>query len=269
MESPKIKVPINDIYKVHLLDYNGNTQHIYVFCNKTINTQNMHELFSDPEILKIKHNNINVEFVNSLIHKDDSINTIKRKIIHEIGENNICYEEMYLFVNILEKINIMLLYQSITHSNEYLTFNMIKQLLLNLNLKNVDEIMEKMEYKDNYNYDDLLKIIEYNKYYSISIPFGQKFSENRDYVFSSNPFKLFSNNDGVIDFTKNSLINFENQLLLNYSNIENQNIYLCLYNDVIDFTKKITGTCSYIPSACLKSVPDNLICCIPANSKEL
>jgi len=31
------------------------------------------------------------------IHKDDTIRTIKKKIIHELGKNNVCYEELYLF----------------------------------------------------------------------------------------------------------------------------------------------------------------------------
>ena len=48
------------------------------------------------------------------IHPDDSNRTIKKKLIHELGSNNVCYEEIYLFSNHPEKIPLLAAYQQIT-----------------------------------------------------------------------------------------------------------------------------------------------------------
>lgn len=240
-ETPKIKIPISDIYKVHLLDSSGIVKRIYVFCKNTMNEENINELFSESEKLQIESNKTEIVFTNSQIHKDDSIRIIKKKLIHEIGENNVCYDEMYLFVNVLETLNIMTLYDLLTNNEKkLLTRQMIVQLCFNMNMdeNKMNELLENIGMKENYTYNDLNKIIQYDTLYSFSIPFGQKFLDERDYLFSSNPFLLSEDSIGFIDFTKKSLLSFENQLVLNYGNIENQNIYLTLVEDVLEFTEK-------------------------------
>ena len=51
------------------------------------------------------------------IHPDDSIRTIKKKLIHELGSNNVCYEEIYLFSNHPEKIPLLAAFQQITEKD--------------------------------------------------------------------------------------------------------------------------------------------------------
>ena len=57
--------------------------------------QNMQTIFSESELNEIKAKAIEVVFSTQQIHKDDSIRIIKKKIIQEIGEQEICYDEMY------------------------------------------------------------------------------------------------------------------------------------------------------------------------------
>ena len=96
---------INQTYKLFILDGNGDIGKIIIFCkktdlhNETKSKQYLIESYasfrnsSSPEIKE----NVDIQFASLQIHLDDSINTIKRKIIYEIGENTICYEEIYFF----------------------------------------------------------------------------------------------------------------------------------------------------------------------------
>jgi len=243
METSKIIVPVKDIYKVFLLGANGNTERIYVFSRK-----NNVDIFSESELNEYKTKGIEIVYSESQIHKDDSIRIIKKKIINEIGINEICYDEIYLFLNVLETVNVLSLYQLITKNDNLLTPDALKQLLLNMNLSSelIEENLTLLGSKESYSYEDLLKVIKSEETYSFSIPFGQRFSEERDYIFSSNPYKLFSSSIGNIDYTKNSLLSFENQLLLNYGNIENNNIYLCRVTDVFEFSESLSINSDYI-----------------------
>ena len=96
---------INQTYKLFILDENGDIGKIIIFCknsdlhNESKSKQYLIEYYesfrhsSSPQIKE----NVDIQFALLQIHLDDSINTIKRKIIYEIGENSICYEEIYLF----------------------------------------------------------------------------------------------------------------------------------------------------------------------------
>jgi hypothetical protein len=236
MESPKIVLPKDKIFKVHFLNSNGNTKQIYVF-SKNIKT----DIFSESEWKEIQEKKIEVKYCESQIHKDDSVRIIKKKIIHEYGINKVSYDEMYLFLNNKININVMQLYQSITNNESSpFTYEKMKQLYLNININ-----PSSIEIKESYSYDDLLQIFQEGNIYSLNIPFGQKFSDKYDFLFSANPFHLFSNNTGIIDFDKHMLLSIENLLLLNYGNIEN-NIYVCLVEDVLKYTNVLDIDSEYI-----------------------
>ena len=267
-------------YRIHVLDNQGKIKRMYVFGG---GQQNMQTIFSESELNEIKAKAIEVVFSTQQIHKDDSIRIIKKKIIQEIGEQEICYDEMYLFANVLESINTMSLYQLITQTSpvaklpsklvvggfpppdqndsRIITYNHLKQLLLNMNIN--EDITDR---KEQYLYEDILTWIEPHKKYPISIPIGQRFLHEQDYLFSCNPFKRVDSSIGgggsdvgSVDFIRNSLVTFDNQLLLNYGKIHGNNIYLCRTEDVLSFTdskgfdnEKTTQT--YFPFLYKKSI---------------
>jgi len=257
MEGESYKVSFSDIYRIHVLDNQGKIKRMFVFGG---GQQNMQTIFSEYELNEIKSKAIEVVFSSQQIHKDDSIRIIKKKIIQEIGEQEICYDEMYLFANVLEAINTMSLYQIITQNDSrIITYEHLKQLLLNMNIN--DDITDR---KEQYLYEDVLTWIEPHKKYPISIPIGQRFLHEHDYLFSCNPFKRVDSSIGggkvgAVDFIRNSLVTFDNQLLLNYGNIHGNNIYLCRMEDVISFSdskgydnEKTTQT--YFPFLYKKSI---------------
>jgi hypothetical protein len=84
--------------------------------------------------MKIEKNKIEIIHSNGLIHKDDSISTIKKKIINEIGLNEISYDEIYLFVNTQQMMNPINIYKSVTKNDENpMNDEKIQQLFLNMN----------------------------------------------------------------------------------------------------------------------------------------
>lgn len=243
MELPKI--PINDIYKVCILNDVNDVSHIIVFSGNTLTDEQLNEIFSETELNEYRDKIIYSEFQ---IHKDDSIYHIKKKIIHALGINNVCYEEIYMFINSAEEISLMNLYQSITKGEtrpfliEHLT-----QLFINLNItgKDADNYLLEMMNKDNIVYDDLVKILGSKKQYNMSIPFGQVFEHAYNYLFSSNPFTIHKDMVGWID-ENDRMLTLDNQLLLNYPNLKNQTIFVCLTDPVINHTDYIGIDPAYI-----------------------
>jgi len=229
---PIVTIPLSDIYRIHILDNEGKIKTIYVFSG---GARDLQTVFSESEINEINTKAIEVVFSAQQIHKDDSIRIVKKKIIHEIGEQELCYDEIYFFANVLESINPMSLYQLITQNEtRNITHEHLMQLLINMNIN--DDIVDK---KEKYLYEDLLKWIQPRQKYPISIPIGQRFLNEQDYLFASNPFKRVDslNHDiGSVDFKNNSLVTFDNQLLLNYGDIHGNNLYLCRTEDVLSFT---------------------------------
>jgi len=198
------------------------------------------------------------------IHPDDSIRTIKKKLIHELGSNNVCYEEIYLFSNHPEKIPLLAAYQQITEKEpaklgkgatrlerqlvelENISTELDKRTLgqFLFNLKQNDD---QLEDKTFYQYEDLLPVFN-NKESMVSKSLGQRFAKNFQYLFSGNPFDILTG-DGEPVFQRskqNDLYVFENHLLMNYEKAENNIIYVCLAKNVLDYATEMSITPSYL-----------------------
>ena len=121
------KIPEKDVYTLCFLDSQGMPKQFISFQGNTSQILSEEELktnlFSDEELNKINQLGTSPVFRQSSqqIHLDDSIRTIKKKIIHELGANNISYEEIYLFANHLEKISLLEAYQQVTQTNVAVT----------------------------------------------------------------------------------------------------------------------------------------------------
>ena len=94
---PENQYNVNNVYKLHLFDSNGNVTKIFIFCAKTMTQDNLKELISDLELSLHEINGVEYVFSDQLIHPDDSIRVLKKKIIAEMGMDSIAYEELYLF----------------------------------------------------------------------------------------------------------------------------------------------------------------------------
>ena len=168
----------NNIYKVNNL-VNGRTDTIYVFYGENKNIKNKTDLFNKvftpDEIKKIKTEKINVQFSNQQIHYDDTIGTIKIKILNELSKK-ISIEEIYLFSQKIETLNAVSVYQSLTQNKKIeLTNVRLQQFISNIVSEENGTLFNKPPVKDIYTFDDILEMKLNDKKYVINKVLGQKF----------------------------------------------------------------------------------------------
>ena len=177
-----------DIFKVEIL---GKDSRIIVFGNN--------------EDFTISDNNI---ISNQRIHYDDTIQTIKNKILIAL-DYNVCYEELYLFGLADKKLSKDKIFNNIIDSyDDFITLEKYKQFLSNVE-SNIDlEDKEKFYYKDVNDFE--------NKVLFKSLV-GNRFEKQYNYLFSVNPFDC-------VNIVEDSLIISDDSVLLDFLDI-----ILCIY----------------------------------------
>ena len=246
---------ITEIIKVNLLKDENTIKTIYVFYgfNENIDTFEVlfkreprnivfHNkgtgtpIFNDIELEQIKKNNIEVKFSDQQIHYDDTIETIKLKIMNEYS-NTISIDEIYLFCLKEELLNPANVYNSLTQNGRLpLTKTRFDQFILNIIY---DSNKERVEFdipeKTTYDYDDILSLNITDRSFYMSKVLGQKFFiVSNEYLFVANPFNVVDFDKFIEDNFRTTLTTFNNYLLLNTGDIMDNNIYLCLASDVYE-----------------------------------
>jgi hypothetical protein len=177
-----IVVPNEQIYKVHILDETGNASAVIIFSRGV-------------EVEVDIANNDNVIFSEQQIHLDDSVRTIKQKILLEMIHQKTrfakhTYEEMYLFGKPAD----------VSNKTQYVR--------IGNKLGNNARISEYAE-----------------------------FDESPDIATSTdiiNPYLLRLN--APLSKPPSQYV-FENSLLLNYEPIQNNELYVCFAENVLEFAR--------------------------------
>ena len=229
----------NKIYKLNYV-VDGIIQTIFVFYGKTISSNKQKELFKEiftnKELENIHSNKIQVVFSNQMIHFDDSIGTIKIKILTEI-KKPFSLEEIYLFCQKMETLNAVSLYQSLTQNKKLeLTKIRLEQFVSNVVSDENGLPFMTPPIKDVYTFDDILNMKIDGKKYIINKVLGQKFFiiEN-EYPFICDPYKVKEFDAYLEKSSRKSLTTLNSHLLLNNGNIVDNNIYVCLASDVLNY----------------------------------
>uniref|UniRef100_A0A6C0HC16 Uncharacterized protein n=1 Tax=viral metagenome TaxID=1070528 RepID=A0A6C0HC16_9ZZZZ len=226
MENPEINLAIYGYKKVYLLDHANKVSKIFVFSGNSDARVENKKLFSDNELLTIKNDNPEIIHSELRIHNDDSIYTIKMKIINtlSIHATSVGFDEIYLFSLAKQKINWIKFYNEMTKNNELeCSADMFAQLLLNMNIP--QSFIDNLPPKTVYTYDDFYKLnAEFNEVFRY-IPIGQRFNERDDLLFSANPYDILPPHVFDIDAT-NPLLILDNSVLLNYGELVDNVIYL-------------------------------------------
>ena len=189
-------------------------------------------IFSDDETSNIKNNNIDVEFVKFYIHLDDTIEDIKKKIIH-VFDSKISHDEIYLF-GIQKQINTASsVYKKLTNNNKIeLNRNILIQYLLNIYNGDISSIVNKLEEKEVFTYNDLLEL-NIEKFNLLKICLSQKISTNNvNYNFIINPYECEIYDEQLDMYSSKYMSTLNNNLLLDFGKIENNNIFLVLNSDI-------------------------------------
>jgi hypothetical protein len=167
LDTNKINMTDSQIYKVKQI-VNGNINTIHVFNGKKT-TENEEDLFkkifTDEENEQIKKENIIVKFSEQKIHFDDSIGTIKIKILFEL-KREIALDEIYLFCKKIETLNTVSIYQTLTQNNKIQLTNVrLQQFISNIVSGENGKLIEPPVHKEIYNFDDIFEMkFNNNKY---------------------------------------------------------------------------------------------------------
>jgi hypothetical protein len=224
---------MDQTYKIWIINAEDTIDKVIVF-----NGENL-DMFSEDELAQIE-NKENVVFSPVSIHKDDSIEQVKKKIINELGcmvaphVSQGCdpflspnYDEIYLFAYKTFAINLLSALTSSTKSVIYKnTFNQF--------VKNMDMDEHATLNREVYEYKFLASLgFNEEQLLSIKTGLGMEFKYGYNYLFSPNPFL----NDPTVENEKikESIYLNENKLL---GQIDNNNIYVCLAKDVFEYAEK-------------------------------
>ena len=224
--------------KCVILNNVGEPKHIFVF-NSPDNSTKLHDLtFEESEKLYLEKFNPTVSNSNQFIHQDDTIRTIKRKLLKEVDFENDSYETVYLFSKMDYKINFQKHFHFLKKNNSGLNKQQLGQLIFNLMLTDKEKHIQVLNSKNKsiYSYKDIESELQLDQQvFEICIPIGHKFDSHDDLLFSANPFHQLPNNQLIEKNNNNIFLTFENSLLLSYQNIKNNTLYVCFADDVLNY----------------------------------
>ena len=219
-------------------DLNENySNDINSFIESKLYTDYFNDLFNDLDKIYINEFNPKIYFLNENIYEDDSIETIKFKFIKNYNNlqkeetSKICYEELYLFGLSNKKYNPLEIYNKLTNfGKNKLTNEVLMDYFTNINEQK--EILEKLDTKEIYEYEDLYNINI--KDINILTPIGQSVNSKFIFSYSINPFKINKFNN-ILKNTINSSINTLNSNFLFDYNLSTNSLFVTLFKDVNNY----------------------------------
>lgn len=226
--------PYENIYKFCKVNDVDNKTNVLIFRGNE-DVDMIDKFFDDLEITNMKLNNTNVVYSGQIVHNDDTIQTIKHKLLKELGLDDHVYEDLYLYAKSSQNINLWDLYQTVTQNDAYpLTQNKFGQLLIHLNVSG--EFVSNVPVKPLYSYNDLLEYFKKNELeIDMYIPIGQKFASTYDYLFSGNPQHMSGFSPSYIQNSANPLYLYEQSLLFTYGKLKNNEIYYTTLGDIAGY----------------------------------
>ena len=231
---------MESVYKICVLGKAGDVKEIVVFSSEKEDASE--SPFHEKERAFIESNSIPVRFSKIAIHPDDSIFTIKHKLLSFISKEGEprSYHELYFFSHI-QKFNLQVILENLLEKSGSISADEYKQLLVNLNVKY--NVLTKIgKDKETYTLEDMTELTEIlhdkSRYYKT--PLGKRFRTTHNELFSANPFDMLSIPEKQalwIQSSTNPLESFEYQLLLNNygGHFEDNTIYACFAEDVLDY----------------------------------
>ena len=233
----------------------GGVSHIFIFTGSHDIVQSDDlgpegkKVFTAEEVATIRRNGTGYTVINAYLHGDDTIATIKRKIIYHCTSTGQLTagstKELYMFALKRERLSVGTAYQRLTQDNTIdLTPLRLCQYLLNIipdgcqsgatDSECLDQIHGDMEVLS---FENLTTLPGFNwqDHHSISVPIGQKLTLRRNYPFVANPFNCIEL-DPLLKKEIGNMITTQNKnLLFEVGDICNDTIYLCTATEVLQY----------------------------------
>ncbi len=212
------------LYKFILLGSDGKIEKIIVFSKGKIG---LDDIFSNTMVQGIKDNDIPIVFADYMIHKDDNISTIKKKLILTLGKKTVAYDELYMFINVEEDIKYPELFGSLTKSGS----NEVGAQIVERITHNYNIAIPPNKNTETYTYNEFVDLFGGRHRVVHTIPFGLKPLEKQDnYLFSGYPF--IRTNDDIDEY---KMAAFENELLMSYPAIIDNTVYFTTASNLFKY----------------------------------
>ena len=174
----------------------------------------------------------NVEFINETINNDDTIETIKKKIL--LATNvNFSFYEMYLFIKQNTRLNANNVYQNLTQNNKLeLTKIRLTEFLHNINKTN---LLETLDDKEGYSFNDIMDLKINDREFFVNKSISHKFVlKDTKFPHFVNPYDVTEYDDFLDQNANNIVTTTNNNLLMNFGSFDNT-IYMCIADDVLEY----------------------------------
>ena len=191
------------------------------------------KIFTEPELMRIANDKSEIIIINKQIYLDDTIETIKRKLILYCDDIE-AFDEIYLFMHQLIELKPTTVYQNLTQNGKLdLTHTRLVQFI-----QNVEGLsMDKIPTKEVYDYDDIHALDLDNSLRLVAKPIGQKFvAVETTYPFTVNPYDVTEStgyDDFLVKFADSITTTMNKSILMNVGKINNNFIQVCMTHDVL------------------------------------
>ena len=191
--------------------------------------------FDDDDLNYLNTFGTLITYVDNIINSDDTIETVKLKLIQAINETSsqdqqICFEEIYMYGLAPSILNKLELFINLTNNNKN---DLTRKMLINY-FKNIYEgynILNNLEIKEIYSYDDInyINITNIHEYKSLGQSFIKYYPN-----FIVNPY----NYEKGLTKQTSEFITLNNYNMLFEYNVRNS-IFVCLASDFFKLTNNI------------------------------
>ena len=210
-------------------------------------------IFTSDEFSYIQNKGIIIQYINKLIHPDDTILRIKEKLFYEIDELDISINEIYLFHLINKLLNIDNILNEFQNNSlhDQDVINKLKLFLMNfiksqLDMSILDEMLYTFNPSENTIYEILQGLnIDWENPLLLAKSLGNYINTKNNYPYISNPF-LIKQDEYLSREGQNIISTQNNNCLFKFFPILQNNIYLCTAQNVLEYSRK-------------KSIDDNYI----------
>ena len=192
-------------------------------------------IFSEDEKEDIEEESTPIVFINQSILPDDTIETIKKKIMINITDEAteaISFGEIYIFGLEESKLDAEKVYKLLTHNDTLeLTKDRFMKFLLNISYEG-----KSIPEKDIYTYEDILSLDLKNADFNIKKPVGQYFSANdQNFLYTANPFDVLVNDEILEKHADDFITTTNKNLFMNEINALGNMLYVCFAKDVLEY----------------------------------
>ena len=216
--------------------------------SKDRTSANFRKIFSDSEIDRFSADATEIVYTTQEIHPDDSLRTIKKKLVFEFGKNTTAYDEIYLFSQIQYALTAHDIFRYRSEPTGTIDAATMQQLAIQLQLP-ANAVQPD---KSLYDFADIVDLGLETRPTEIFVPLGMRFADAYDPFFPAYPYSTLDPKSLYDPNPKNPLLLLDESLLLNYM-IGNRGggadtpetpegfkynvLYVCMAEDILEFAK--------------------------------